>query len=236
MTAAEVHVVVPAHDEAALVGACVASVADALEHLRATYGVRGRMLLVADRCTDGTERAAARLGLPGNVLTTLPVVAGCVGRARDLGVQHALATATLAADEVWVAMTDADSTVPRDWLTAQVEAWRAGHELWVGRVRPDPAGLTPAVLSAWEARHVSPDLLHVHGANLGFTAATYDRAGGFEAIPAHEDVRFVEAAVAAGVPWCVGGAVVQTSARTAGRAPEGFAGYLSALVAELDSA
>lgn len=231
-----VHVVVPAHDEAELVGACVTSVTDALAHLQATYGVPGRVLVVADRCTDGTERAVGRLDVPAGLVSTLSVVAGCVGRARDLGVRHALAGTALPSRQVWVAMTDADSVAPPDWLTAQVDAWLSGHGLWIGPVRPDPDGLAPLALATWEARHRSPDELHVHGANLGFTAAVFEQAGGFEPIRAHEDVRFVERALAAGAAWTVGTALVQTSARTVGRAPHGFAGYLRALVDELDSA
>jgi hypothetical protein len=50
-------------------------------------------------------------------------------------------------------------------------------------------------LREWWARHRRPDQLLVHGANLGFTAAAFLRAGRFPALTEHEDVTVVRAAL-----------------------------------------
>ena len=96
--------------------------------------------------------------------------------------------------------------------------------------------MSAPVLREWSARHHHPDQLHVHGANLGFTAATFFVAGGFPSITEHEDVEFVRAALEAGCPWAEGGPTVRTSGRTHGRTPGGFAGYVRKIVAELEDA
>ena len=36
---------------------------------------------------------------------------------------------------IWLATTDADSRVPQDWLTVQLEAYLSGADMWAGRVR-----------------------------------------------------------------------------------------------------
>jgi hypothetical protein len=68
---------------------------------------------------------------------------------------------------------------------------------------------------------------HIHGANLGCSAATYADAGGFALVDHDEDVAFVAAeALAARIGWAKDIAVT-TSSRLTGRAPGGFARYLA---------
>jgi glycosyltransferase involved in cell wall biosynthesis len=227
-----VHVVIPAHNEAGLIGRCLASVRDAAAQLLDTTGVAATVTVVADSCTDATVEVAHQYGVD-----LLLIQARCVGRARDAGVRHVLAASTRAhRSRVWIAMTDADSTVTRDWLEAQHRAATDGTGLWIGRVQPDPGSVSPPVLREWRARHHPSDDLHVHGANLGFTAATFLGAGGFPPITEHEDVAFVRAALESGSTWAEGGPAVRTSGRTHGRTPGGFAGYVRQLVAELEDA
>jgi hypothetical protein len=130
-----------------------------------------------------------------------------------------------------VASTDADSVVPRHWLTSHLDWATDGLGLVVGTVRPRPGDLTPAALSAWHQRHTTADGHdHVHGANLGFTLDAYRAVGGFPLLPTHEDVGLVTAMREAGVPSLATGAVpVVTSGRRTGRAPDGFAHYLDGL-------
>lgn len=238
----DVHVVIPAHNEAELLGRCLASVSGAVARHRQEGGGPTSVLIVADRCTDTTLDVVAGttssrpVGSPVLPVTALTVDAGSVGRARDLGVRHVLDRSTPHPSRTWVAMTDADSEVAPDWLTTQLRAAREGHDLWVGRVRPDPASVTRRVLREWEARHRRSGRLHVHGANLGFSASLFLRVGGFAPVTEHEDVAFVDAAIAAGASWAAGAATVRTSGRTHGRTPGGFAGYLRALAADLDPA
>ena len=67
----------------------------------------------------------------------------------------------------------------------------------------------------------------MHGANLGVRADAYLAAGGFRTVAEHEDVGLVETLRAAGAPIdSTDRAPVTTSARSTGRVPGGFAGYL----------
>ncbi|MGV9978488.1 glycosyltransferase, partial [Micromonospora wenchangensis] len=74
-------VVVPAHDEQALLPGCLASVLDSLRHLP----VRSEVIVVADDCRDATAAVAERLGV-----VVLTVRARNVGRARAAGMAYAL--------------------------------------------------------------------------------------------------------------------------------------------------
>ena len=229
-TPVAVHVVIPAHNEAALIGRCLTSVRDAAARLLDSTGVAATVTVVADSCTDSTVEVARQYGVD-----VLIVQARCVGSARDAGVRHVLAASKPSdGSRAWIAMTDADSTVTPDWLEAQHRSATDGIGLWIGSVQPDPGSISAPVLGEWRARHHHPNQLHVHGANLGFTAATFLGAGGFPPITEHEDVAFVRAALEAGCTWAEGGPTVRTSGRTHGRTPGGFAGYVRRIVAELE--
>jgi hypothetical protein len=100
---------------------------------------------------------------------------------------------------VWLATTDADTLVPASWLRQQ--AYYAGHgwDAVVGTIRvADWSGYPPEAASLFRQRYErgpepavgpgQPDGSdpgagrrhpHVHGANLGFRASAYLRAGGF---------------------------------------------------------
>jgi hypothetical protein len=224
-----VAVVVPALDEEELLPGCLDSVARAVAALGATHAeIECRVIVVLDSCQDASgEVVARRAGV-----TAVAVQLGCVGAARALGVESAAAWASsLAGGPLWVANTDADSTVPTDWLVNQVEFAREGHDLVVGTVRPVPGDLTGDELAAWWARHTLRDGHdHVHGANLGFSLAAYRAVGGFRALPVHEDVELVSAMRRAGCSWVApGGPAVTTSGRRTSRAAGGFAAYLDGL-------
>ena len=224
-----VAVVVPARDEEVLLPACLDAVAAAVDALGTAYpDVPTRVVVVLDACRDGSDRVVRdRDGVV--VVTTL---AGCVGVARSEGVEAAAAWAAgIGSRSLWVASTDADSVVPRHWLTSHL-AWAAdGLGLVVGTVEPRPGDLPAGALSAWHRRHTTADGHdHVHGANLGFTLDAYRVAGGFPLLPTHEDVGLVTAMREAGVQSLATGAVpVVTSGRRTGRAPDGFAHYLDGL-------
>jgi hypothetical protein len=224
-----VAVVVPSRDEEDLLPACLDSVAAAVAELRDTDPlVRTRVVVVLDACQDRSAQVVDRR----DGVVALTTLAGCVGVARSRGVQAAAQwAAAIGSRSLWLASTDADSVVPRHWLTSQV-GWAAdGLGLVVGTVEPRPGDLSPAALSAWHQRHTTADgHAHVHGANLGFTLDGYRSAGGFPLLPVHEDVGLVTAMRDAGVPSLATGAVpVVTSGRRRGRAPDGFAHYLGGL-------
>ena len=70
----------------------------------------------------------------------------------------------------------------------------------------------------------------MHGANLGFTARAYLKAGGFPPVPTAEDHALVTALSASGARILRTTEVsVRTSARRHARAPRGFGHLLSSL-------
>jgi GT2 family glycosyltransferase len=107
-----------------------------------------------------------------------------------------------------------------------------GADVVAGTVRvSDWAGHPVGLRQRYEAGYTDADgHRHVHGANLGLTAAAYQRIGGFAPLAVHEDVDLVDRALRSGctVAW-TGDVVVHTSSRTAGRAPGGFAQHLADL-------
>jgi hypothetical protein len=223
-----VAVVVPARDEEELLPACL----DALDTARTWLleldpRLRCQVFVALDSCHDATAAVvAARRGA-----TAVPVSFGQVGATRAAGVRAAARWAGGDPAELWVASTDADTVVPPDWLREQVLLARAGVELVVGTVQPDPSDLTPVERELWWARHTMADgHEHVHGANLGFTLAAHDRVGGFPHLPLHEDVELVRRMRESGVVCTAPGALrVTTSGRRSNRAPGGFAAYLDEL-------
>ena len=227
-----VHVVVPARDEARSLPRHLASVRVASEAARAVAPeVRVRATVVLDSCTDESARVLA--GYPW--LDVDEVHSGVVGEVRAHGVERARRMAAgVDPSRVWIACTDADTVVPEHWLSEQLRLAGTGCALVVGTVHPDPEDVSPEVLRLWRTRHrLREGHDHVHGANLGFTLAAYDAAGGFPPVRTAEDVALVARMREAKVPWCsTARTQVMTSGRRRGRAPQGFATYLRALAAE----
>lgn len=225
-------VVVPARNEELRLPRCLAAISAAGVALRAVevHPPRLRVLVVADRCTDATRDIAAQW--PGVELVDSD--AGRVGAARAAGIDHLLTTENARGvrnDRVWIACTDADSAAPTEWLQVQLQHARAGIELALGTVAPDPQELAAGVLAAWRLRHLVTDgHPHVHGANLGIRGDTYRAVGGFRDVAVHEDVLLSLAVRAAGGTVISSAAgTVLTSGRTHGRAPMGMATYLREL-------
>jgi glycosyltransferase involved in cell wall biosynthesis len=213
-------VVVPVHDEAALLDRCLRALAAAVAAVEVPCEVR----VVLDACTDGSAVVAARHPFP-----VLHADARSVGHARASGVRDALAgLGEASADRVWIANTDADSAVPVNWLRVQLDEAAAGADVVVGTVRPDFDDLSPVHRTLWVETHVRgmPNG-HTHGANLGLRASTYRAAGGFAPVGEHEDVHLVDACRRIGASIVASDAAeVMTSGRFVGRTPGGYAGYL----------
>jgi glycosyltransferase involved in cell wall biosynthesis len=230
-----VAVVLPAADEEESIGACLSAIRDARRHLHEASGgaVRSRVVVVLDGCRDATASIVAGFADVDSVVSS----ARCVGTARRMGATYAL-TLDRPARDVWLANTDADCLVPRDWLTRMVDDADRGINLVLGTVRPAP-GLTAAVERAWlAAHHQRDDHPHVHAANLGIDARSYLDLGGWRDLPGHEDADLVDRAAASGHLRIrrTGGIAVVTSSRLHGRAPVGFAGYLRDLDSGLSEA
>lgn len=226
-------VVVPAHNEEDRLPSCLASLRRAA---RAVRGTPVHLVVVADASRDRTAQVARRGGAV--VITT---DARSVGAARAAGVREVLRRTThLDPAEVWLATTDADTLVPPCWLREQARYANRGWDAVAGTIRvADWSSHQSGVRSLFRKRYgrgTGPHF-HVHGANLGFRAAAYLRAGGFPDVPTGEDRALVAALTAAGSPVLRTRALsVLTSARRDARAPHGFGDYLAGLDAEADTA
>ena len=216
-------VVIPAHNEQELIGACLDAVRNAVWAARHLVG-RVSVHVALDACSDAT----ARIALAAGAEVLVPAARG-VGAARAAGVAAALAThEDVPPRRLWIAHTDADSIVPTHWLAHQAELAAGGADIVVGTVRPDFDDLSTEQTTAWWATHTPGTANgHVHGANLGTRASTLVAAGGFEPVLEHEDVLLVAEARARGARLVASDeAWVQTSGRLFGRTAGGYAGYL----------
>jgi hypothetical protein len=129
-----------------------------------------------------------------------------------------------------LASTDADSRVPVDWLTRQVELANRGAEVVLGTVTVDDWTGHPAhVAKRWAATYDTADgHPHVHGANVGCRADAYLAARGFPGLSCAEDVGLVTA-LGDRVIVRVGDIAVATSSRIRARAVGGFSTFLAEL-------
>lgn len=231
-----VGVVVPAHDEEELLPACLTALGEAAAVATAERpGLRVRIVVAADACTDGTAAVAQRSGA-----LVVPLTMRNVGVARAAGLRELLRPGSPAwggrspaAETLWLATTDADSAVPARWLADQVRYAQAGWEVVVGTVSvADWTGHADGTVrefirryGTWQDWHP-----HVHGANLGFAARAYQAAGGFPALRTGEDRALVAALQAQGCRVLRSASLsVATSARTRYRAPAGFGHDLATL-------
>lgn len=232
-------VVVPAHDEAELIGRTL----DSLRSAAAAARIAPRIVVVADACTDSTAAIAHRSGVE-----VVEIDAHSVGAARRAGFEHILdRPRTPAAPDsrdhptisaggaLWLATTDADSTVPRTWFSRHLAYRASGADLVAGTVVLEPGPAVDPLRERWTSEYSlkieAGRHHHIHGANLGFTAQAYRALGGFNALALHEDVDLVRRAAATGlsVVWALD-VPVTTSRRTHGRSPGGFSDDLKAMV------
>lgn len=228
-------VAIPAHDEQACLDACLAALLRAVRH--PDLGAEPVMVcVVLDACTDGSAAVAARhrrrFEAAGCMLELLEIDARQVGAARAAGAHRLLERGAR-----WLAFTDADTCVAPQWLAAQLGL---GADAVCGVVAVDDWSPHCAIadrLREHFTRHYQPrdGHQHIHGANLGVSAAAYQAAGGFAAVGCHEDVLLVRALEAIGmrIAWSALPRVT-TSARIDARARGGFGDTLLAMTAGLD--
>src|ERR1700722_9207998 len=226
-------VVVPAHNEADRIDRSLATIRRAVEHA-CLQRIAIEVVVVADSSTDTTaDRARHALRQHDSVIE---IERQNAGAARLAGFYRLLcASEGLPGEAVWLATTDADTLVPSDWITRQLQWWRRGADAVAGTVAP---------LSWWEqtstVQHryeIHMSLLgtgqghpHVHGANLGVTKDAYCAAGGMPPIPSGEDRAFCDSVKAVGrTVLHAPDVVVETSPRREGRAPNGFSYLLRTL-------
>jgi glycosyltransferase involved in cell wall biosynthesis len=133
-------VVIPARNEERLIGRCLTAVFDAVQYTRQEFtphALTVEVIVVADACHDATAQLARDAGA-----TVVSLDARNVGKARATGADLALRRGVGPHAERWIANTDADSVVPRNWLLDQIAIASRGYDVMIGTVRPDFADLT----------------------------------------------------------------------------------------------
>jgi glycosyltransferase involved in cell wall biosynthesis len=230
-------VVVPAHDEEQLVGACLRSIRTALERSE----LPSVIVLVAHRCSDATE-SVARQTLAGCPAVVLADDSPSVATARSAGAEAALAvlgrSPAFAPDRSWLLSTDADSTVPVSWVDDLSRHMEAGAAAIAGLVQVhDWEGASSVAREAYRSliaagiRRTHHD--HVYGANLAVRLDAFRDVGGWPDRVPGEDSALVERLRDRG--WPVTGAtdvLVRTSGRRRPRAAGGLGSLLDRLAAE----
>jgi glycosyltransferase involved in cell wall biosynthesis len=223
MAISAVGVVVPAHDEEALLPDCL----DALEVAMKRVAAPAIAVVVLDDCHDRSAAVVAGR----RHFQTLSMKARNVGRARAAGFEMLLGWGcAIPPDELWLATTDADSTVPENWLEVQLRHADQGFEAVLGTVKVvDWTDRPEVVAKRFVARYdTREDHAQVHGANLGMTAAAYLAAGGMRPLELAED-RALAVSLAQRRVLRTARIPVTTSSRVSARVRGGFATYLDSL-------
>ena len=235
-------VVVPARNEEDLVGACLRALAAQTDVGPEEYEV----LLVLDRCTDGTEARAAEVAAahPALRLYLLEGPGAGSGLARRVGMEAACGRLLEARGPGGlICSTDADTVVAPDWLTTQLRAVDSGAKAIGGRIDlADDGTLPPDVLRLHTTnsrlRHekllAEPDRAgrtehwQFSGASLSLTAGTYRLVGGLDPMESLEDEHLEHVLRKKGVPiQRLLSVRVTTSPRLEGRASRGLSRDLS---------
>lgn len=243
-----VGVVVPARNEQDRIGACLRSVREALQWLPEEVAVA--VAVVLDRCSDETSARVAAVidGWPhaevllvGGDVPASPRPTGAtradVGMLRSVGLARALARLRPhPTTRTWLLSTDADTTVPTDWVCEHLRLAAVGAHGVAGLAELDGAAqMSPEARRRYRAiveRGIQGRAHgHVYGANLGVRADAYLAVDGFPVgAGAGEDHGLWRRMAAAGYrlehPTSLR---VRTSARLHGRAEGGLADLLRAL-------
>ena len=154
-TARSVRVVIPAHDEAAVVGSLVSDLMDQTHPAEATD-----VVVIADRCTDDTATVAA----PARVIER---TSGTEGKGAALA--WYLDKEELESDEVLV-VVDADNRVPNNLLERISDEVSAGHDVvqvYLDSTNPDQSAMAMAyAMSYWAGNR----MVQLARSNLGWSA------------------------------------------------------------------
>lgn len=241
MTAGRIAIAIPAHNEEALIGRC-------LDSLAAQEGAGEiAVVVLANNCSDSTaECASVRRTVAVHVVELdLEPDQRSAGHARRAAMTYAADLGDI------ILTTDADCVADQKWVAAHRSAFAKGADAVAGRVSADweelkhhPTEALAIGALEWEYLNLigqaeaifdpqAHDPLPRHaqrcGANLGITRAMLDRIGGPPAISVGED-RALLAAVER-----LDGKIrfdcaphVTASARTHGRANGGMADALAA--------
>ncbi len=223
-----ISVLIPARNEETLLPRCLDSVIASLGALPRSFS--SDIVVAVDRSTDATFEIATRMlqGLGAVVRTD----AGCVGQTRKLAAKTALQRYAGPLHRCWLANTDADCSVPKEWLLSQSTLANAGFEVVAGIVDVDSfvehQTHVPQRFRETYVLHADGTHPHVHGANFGIRADKYLHADGWGILATAEDHdlwnRLKKISARTISPSSLS---VLTSGRKVGRAPSGFADALA---------
>lgn len=230
-----VGIVIPAHNEVDEIDRCLTGVFTAILRAQKSHPhLYFSLHCVTDACTDGTETAIRK-----RLSQKFPVHIDTVNfrnpaQTRNYGFQKFLtepAARAVSSDEIWLAMTDADTVVPPHWLTEHIALAEQGNDAVIGTVEPRKSELGSDLYNAWlDLHNLSEGHTHVFGANLGIRATAYERVGGFAPLAHSEDAALVNALEQAGFSLCKTDRVrAITSGRLQGKVDHGFSTYLQDL-------
>ncbi|MEV4782217.1 glycosyltransferase [Burkholderia sp. LMU1-1-1.1] len=223
-------VIVPAHNEERELERCLAAIRAAAGDA-ALGGEAVHVAVVLDSCSDGSRAIVERHARGGEINSANRADGGCVVEgivvaSRNVGAARAAGAARLLAlGARWLAFTDADTRVSPAWLAAQLSL---NVDVVCGTIAVDD--WSPHLDDAETLRrhfhrgYTDADgHRHIHGANLGVSAAAYLRAGGFAPLACSEDVALVAALERSGARFAWSSAPrVVTSARRDPKARGGF--------------
>ncbi len=233
-------IAIPANDEAARIGACLA----ALRDQRTVTPGEGVVVVLANNCSDDTAKIAREFAHVHVIEHDFASGEGSAGAARRMAMARAR---NMVRDDAILITTDADTVADPDWISAMLDCFTdARVDLVAGRVSADwdelqhhPAAaleigglewrycnLLPLVEDAIDPMPHDPAPRHAQqcGANIAIRAAMFDRVGGMPDIATGEDRALIEAVLKhdggvrhANTPH------VTASARIEGRAQGGMA-------------
>lgn len=231
-------VAIPAHNEQQLLGRALRAVLRSAAELRRHRPVRVAIGVAAHRCSDDTFALAADILTDAENIEAVVVrdrTSGSVGEVRRRLISQ-LAGWHLLPTETWILSTDADSVVPRDWMTSMMAIAERESAVAV-------AGMTELVdwSASRQARAAYQAIIaaglsadgghgHVYAANLAVRLDAYLAAGGFPDAESAEEHALVHAIRAGGGLVATPRAPkVRTSGRIPGRAAHGLANLLATL-------
>ena len=222
-----VAVIIPARNEGSSIACCIESIISSAAY-RPLVGFW--IVVVADSCNDNTVKQARNaLGCCGEVVTC---TVGSPGTARRVGAAAALSHfSDVDPNQLWLANTDADTCVPREWLANHLSFADQGIAAVAGIVKIDAVpghsdDLARAIMIDYAIANDGSHN-HVHGANLGVRADAYLDAGGWSHLTVSEDHCLWRRLGLRG--WAIAASahsIVVTSGRLQGRAQGGFADLL----------
>jgi glucosyl-3-phosphoglycerate synthase len=239
-------VVVPARNEEDLVTSCLEALATQERVAHHEYEV----LLILDRCTDGTAERAREIGgvHPSLNLRFLRGPGEGSGPARKVGMDAACARLLrVGRPEGLIACTDADTVVAPGWLAAQLRAASKGARAIGGRIELADDGSLPEHVRrrhSEEGRRRHEHLLRdpageaqhwqFSGASMTLTATVYKQVGGLEPLTALEDEHLEKVLRHHDVPiHRLLSVRVTTSPRLVGRATRGLSNDLAKTARDL---